>query len=312
MPKSPPIIGHEDILNRFANGLRNNNLLHGYLFSGQSGLGKTTVAREIARMIYCPRPINGRSCLDCNDCRLISALSHPSLIFVAPTINEKSGRLRQISIDVVREAGNRLKLTGTGDDYKLFLMDDAHLISEEAVNSLLKTLEEPRGKTVIILITHYPELLPATILSRLADIRFHSVPKERLEFLTAGKSKEEKAKLLFLAAGRPGWLIDSLKTEGIKMKNEAEKFFEISFERKFFLAKELGGEVGRGELFLEALMGELRWRLARAGNDGGKLKPIAVMLKILSSALDSLRRTDANARLIFESAFLQINRPIIN
>lgn len=312
MPKSSLIIGHEDILNRFAKGLRDNNLLHGYLFSGQSGLGKTTVAREIARMIYCPRPIRGRSCLDCDDCRLINALSHPSLIFLAPTTNEKSGRLRQITIDAVREAASRLKLTGAGDDYKSLFIDDAHLISEEAVNSLLKTLEEPRGKTVIILITHYPELLPATILSRLANVRFHPVAKERLEFLTAEKSDEEKAKLLFLAAGRPGWLINSLKIEGIKMKNEAEKFFEISPIEQFILAKELGGEVGRGELFLEALMGELRWRLARAGNDGGKLKPITIMMKILSFALDSLRRTDANARLIFESAFLQINRPVIN
>ncbi|MHC5038824.1 MAG: DNA polymerase III subunit delta' [Planctomycetota bacterium] len=145
-------------------------IAHAYLFHGPRGVGKFTTARRFALLLLCDHPKEAEPCLTCPSCGAFLAGEHPDLDILAPPEGT-----RPIPIEAIREMSRRAWLTPSRASRRVFIIDDAHRLTEEAANSLLKTLEEPPPGTVILLITFMPEALLPTVLSRTLAIPFRAL-----------------------------------------------------------------------------------------------------------------------------------------
>jgi DNA polymerase-3 subunit delta' len=183
------ILGHEKIISILEGLLKKNHIPHSFLFYGPDGVGKKTVAVEFARGILCKdRKFGG--CKNCNVCKEWNILNFlRDFLIVSPNENGS------ITIEDARKIGNFLSLTPAISDFKVVLIDEADRLTEEAQNSLLKTLEEPLERRIIIIVTSKPGKLYPTILSRLIHIRFSLVPEKYF--------KEIPQDLKYFISGRP-------------------------------------------------------------------------------------------------------------
>lgn len=148
--------------------VKQGNLPHALFFSGAAGLGKLDFASEFSNYLCCEKPIKCKPCQHCNGCRLFFAGSHPDVVVV--TLMEKK---KQIGVDQIRELGEFLSLTAQKAKQKIVIIECADRMNVNAANSLLKNLEEPSGSTLIILVSHRIQALPATIISRCQIIQFY-------------------------------------------------------------------------------------------------------------------------------------------
>lgn len=159
------IAGHEKIIDFFAKVIKNGQLSHAYCFAGPSEAGKKTVAETLSAEI-----------LQTNREKLAR---HPDFFLVQQEWDEKTEKTKKdISVKQIRDLRERLSLGAFYNGYKIAIIDEAEKLSEEAANALLKTLEEPSGKTVLFLITKDEDKLPATIVSRCQAIYFQPVKTE--------------------------------------------------------------------------------------------------------------------------------------
>ncbi|MDD5687797.1 MAG: DNA polymerase III subunit [Elusimicrobia bacterium] len=162
------VVGHEKQLDMFRTAIKNGRVHSSYMFVGQSGIGKKLFALQLARMLNCQSSdILKRPCGECLSCQKIESGTHPDVMTIS-VLEEKSW----ISIDQVKEIIKGLQFSAVQGGYNVRIIDDAHLIQEQAANSLLKILEEPPQNTVIILITPVPRSLPRTISSRCVTVHF--------------------------------------------------------------------------------------------------------------------------------------------
>jgi len=180
------LIGHQKQRNFLEKTAKSDKLAHAYLFCGQEKLGKKTIAVEFAKWLFKEDVIKRQ---------------HPDFIFIEP---EK----KEIQISQIRECIWRLSLKPSVAPFKIAIIDEAHCLNQEAQNSLLKTLEEPRGKTLIFLVTEYPERLFPTIISRCQILKFYSVPKEEIERylvdeLRSSSRRGDRRRNLFLRSSPP-------------------------------------------------------------------------------------------------------------
>jgi len=171
------IIGNQKKVDFLIKSVDKDRVSHGYLFFGQEKIGKKKIAIEFAKTLQCLG--KDKPCGLCKNCRDIDNNNHPDLIVIGR--EEKSGDGEgfsgQISILKIRNLRKTLSLSPYLGNYKIAIIDDAHCLNIHSANALLKTLEEPKGKTVIILVSSYPNLLPKTIKSRLQQIKFSLVPR---------------------------------------------------------------------------------------------------------------------------------------
>ena len=201
------IVGHQKIWQFLTKAAELQKLSHAYLFSGQEKLGKKTLAREFVKWLFQDDNSN------------LSA--HPDFIFVEPLQKE-------IKIAQIRDLIWRLQLSPLNSSFKTAIIDQAHCLNQEAQSALLKTLEEPKGNTLLILVSEYPETLFSTILSRLQRIKFHPVKRKEVEDylkrkeLPANKIKE----ILDISQGKVGLAVD-LALQPQKLKEREEKIKEL-------------------------------------------------------------------------------------
>ena len=146
------------------NQVREGQLSHAYLFCGSRGTGKTTTARILAKAINCLHPENGEPCLQCDSCRT-AAQQNPDIIEIDAASNN--------SVENVRDLISQAQFAPLQLKYRVFIIDEVHMLSGSAFNALLKTLEEPPEHVVFILATTEPQKLPATIISRCQRFDFH-------------------------------------------------------------------------------------------------------------------------------------------
>jgi DNA polymerase III subunit gamma/tau len=164
------VIGQEHVKDVLRPALERGRIGHAYLFSGPRGVGKTTTARLIAMTVNCDDNSGiVKPCGKCESCRMVMSGRHPDVLEIDAASNN--------SVDDVRDLREKVALQPMRGDKKVYILDEAHMMSKSAFNALLKTLEEPPAHAVFILATTEPERLPPTILSRCQHYRFrrHSV-----------------------------------------------------------------------------------------------------------------------------------------
>lgn len=151
-------------------------LPHAILLYGESGSGKVSFAQSLAASMLCQNPTqNGEACGVCNSCHLIAAQTHPDLSTLKPIPSDKSKSKKpvlNIRIDDIRRLCSKLSITSQYEGYRVAIIENADKILVQAANALLKTLEEPGDKTLIVLVTSRPHRLPITVRSRCQSLRF--------------------------------------------------------------------------------------------------------------------------------------------
>ncbi len=166
------VVGQEHVKTTLRNAIAQNRIAHGYIFSGQRGTGKTTMARIIARCLNCEQGPTENPCGVCASCKEIAAGGSPDVIEIDAASNR--------GINEMRELRENVRYRPARDRYKVFIVDEAHQITNEAFNALLKTIEEPPSWAVFILCTTESHKIPATIASRCQHFSFRSVDFEEL------------------------------------------------------------------------------------------------------------------------------------
>ena len=163
------VIGQEHIVTTLINQINSGHIGHAYLFTGSRGVGKTTCARIFARAINCLRPVNGSPCGKCEVCKAYDE-NNMDIIEIDAASNNK--------VEEVRDIREKVKYPPINGKYKVYIIDEVHMLTDSAFNALLKTLEEPPAHAVFILATTEAHKLPATILSRCMRFDFRLVTTE--------------------------------------------------------------------------------------------------------------------------------------
>jgi len=211
------LIGHKKIWHFLVKSFENNKLSHAFLFSGAEKLGKKTLVFEFVKKIFKAD---------------ITKNQHPDFIFLEPGGGDSSSQEKkrinreEIHISKIRELVWKLSLTPSLVPFKVALIDRAHLMNSDAQSCLLKTLEEPKGNSVLFLISEYPEVLFSTIRSRCQVVKFFPVSKREIkEYLERKKINPKIAdKIIEISQGKPGLVIDFLKNpQKLREKLEREK-----------------------------------------------------------------------------------------
>lgn len=205
MEASAPNYASMPWLHRFgqqmASALQRDQLAHAWLLQGAAGIGKRALAEYLAQLLLCAEPHDGQPCGHCRSCQLIAAGTHPDRLELVP---EESGK--PIKIDAVRGRIAQLQLTPQVAKRKVVIIDPAEAMNANAANALLKTLEEPPGNATLLLISHAPGRLLATIRSRCQKLNIPTPGRaEAMAWLTraSSASSEQIAAALLQSSGLP-------------------------------------------------------------------------------------------------------------
>lgn len=201
------IVGQEHVTRTLKNALRAGRIRHAYLFTGPRGTGKTSTARILAKAVNCLAPPEERPCNRCHMCRAITEGTALDLIEIDAASNT--------SVDDVRDLREKVGFAPTEGRYKVYIIDEVHMLSTSAFNALLKTLEEPPPHVIFILATTEVHKVPATVLSRCQRFDFHRIPPDLIaahlaRVLEAEGVAYEQAALEAIARQATGSLRDAL------------------------------------------------------------------------------------------------------
>ena len=201
------VIGQDHIVRTLVNQIEHDRIGHAYLFTGSRGTGKTSCAKIFARAINCERPVNGSPCGECATCKALADASNLDVNEIDAASNN--------GVDDAREIRERVKYPPVYGKYKVYIIDEVHMLTGSAFNALLKTLEEPPAHAVFILATTEVHKLPATILSRCMRFDFRLVPTDKLAeligkvYAAEGKQAEPEA-VRYIAQAGEGSVRDAL------------------------------------------------------------------------------------------------------
>jgi DNA polymerase-3 subunit gamma/tau len=207
------VAGQDHVTRTLLNALSQNRIAHGYIFSGHRGIGKTTIARIVAMALNCRTDIGSEArptpepCGHCDSCTEIRQGNAVDVIEIDAATNR--------GIDEIRELRDAARYSPARDRYKVYILDEAHQITEAAFNALLKTLEEPPAHVIFMMATTQPEDIPQTIRSRCQHFSFHAVKFDdiltQLRMIAAQENVEaEEAALALLAEAGDGSMRDAL------------------------------------------------------------------------------------------------------
>ena len=193
------VIGQDAITTTLRNAVATKQVSHAYLFTGPRGTGKTSCSKILAKAVNCLQPQKGEPCNQCEICQAINANSLNDVIEIDAASNN--------GVEQIRDIRDKVKYAPTRAAYKVYIIDEVHMLSTGAFNALLKTLEEPPAQVIFILATTEPQKIPATIISRTQRFDFRRITAttilERLEYILKAKQvpyDEQGLKLIAQAA----------------------------------------------------------------------------------------------------------------
>ena len=201
------MVGQEHVLQALVNALDSERLHHAYLFTGTRGVGKTTVARIFAKSLNCDTGITSKPCGSCPSCLEIDEGRSVDLIEIDAA--------SRTGVDDMRELLDNVQYAPTRGRFKIYLIDEVHMLSKHSFNALLKTLEEPPPHIKFLLATTDPQKLPVTVLSRCLQFNLKRMSKQQINshleyLLTEEKIESEAAALVLLASAADGSMRDAL------------------------------------------------------------------------------------------------------
>jgi DNA polymerase-3 subunit delta' len=221
-PALDDILGQSDAIGPLRRAYLADRLPHGMIFAGPSGVGKFTTARALGALFLCADPKKDRPCGACDGCRAFESGNHPDFHVITKELiryHDKSGKSKGInlSIDVIRpELIAKASLKPVMRVGKVFVSEQADLMSAGAQNAMLKTLEEPAGRTLIILLTDQPDALLPTVLSRCRTVRFAALEESvvREQLVARGISSTDAKRAAAITDGSLGlalrWIDDGV------------------------------------------------------------------------------------------------------
>lgn len=166
------VVGQEHITETLKNELSAGKVTHAYLFTGTRGTGKTSTAKILAKAVNCLNPKNGDPCLECESCLSVANGENTDIVEIDAASNN--------SVDSIRELRDQVNFAPASSKYRVYIIDEVHMLTISAFNALLKTLEEPPEHVIFILATTEVHKLPATILSRCQRFDFRRIDPERI------------------------------------------------------------------------------------------------------------------------------------
>lgn len=289
------IINHYKQWKFLKNALQERRASHFYLFSGPESVGKKTFAFDLVGF----------------------KKNHPDFFLVEPELGKKD-----IQISQIRGLVYRLSLKPFVADYKIAIIDQAHLMNTQAQNCLLKTLEEPKGNTILFLITEHPEVLLETIRSRAQEIKFYPLSNKEIEkfLLEQGLPRPKAREIAFWSLGRPGKALEFLKEPEklLKEKKQARDFSRIlkkDLAARFQYAKSISDKSLKQifEIWLKYLRQTLIKKIKISAPikvsifDDFSLEQIKKAIKQIEKTNFLISTKNINKRLALETLMLNIN-----
>ncbi|MEL7200874.1 MAG: DNA polymerase III subunit delta' [Pseudomonadota bacterium] len=234
------IVGHDAAHRHFRQLLDRGGLSHGWILAGPPGIGKATLAAQIAKAKLAPGALIDGHSLNTdnadNGVRQVTGLAHPDLIVARRRYDEKKQRLEtEIPVDRIRALTQSLSLTTSGGHGRVAIIDTADEMNRNAANALLKILEEPPANTLVLLLSHAPGRLLATIRSRCRRYDLRAVDGALVdEFLKreTGVSAQARATIVAAAGGRPGYALALAENDGAEILQMAEAFLAAALSRQ--------------------------------------------------------------------------------
>ncbi len=296
------IIGHQKQWEFLRKSAETGKISHAYLFVGQDQLGKRTMALKWISFLFgrTPSQNNGGG----------KGSQQPDLILIEP---EK----KEIKIGQIRDLIWKFSLKPYSAPLKIVLIDQAHVMNQEAQTCLLKTLEEPKGKALLILITAFPEYLLPTILSRVQTLKFYPVSKKEIKdyFKKQGISEGEIENITEFSLGRPGkaldFISDSKKLESFHQKvKELNRISDSTIAFRFQYAKNLSEDPQNLKTTLDIWLSYFRNILLLKINKGKSatqhsISELKNILKLIQTTKFLISTTNVNPRLALERLMLE-------
>ena len=269
------MVGQEHVLRALINALDNDRLHHAFLFTGTRGVGKTTIARILAKSLNCEQGVSSHPCGQCSTCREIDEGRFVDLIEVDAASRTK--------VDETRELLDNVQYAPTRGRYKVYLIDEVHMFSNHSFNALLKTLEEPPPHVKFLLATTDPQKLPVTILSRCLQFNLRRLPTERIEAHLGHILQQEGIASDAAALHRLARAADGSMRDALSLLDQA-----IAFG---------GGKVGEPEV--QAMLGSIEQdHVFRLLEDLANADGIAVMQTVSDLAQQAPDYADVLAEMI--------------
>jgi DNA polymerase III subunit delta' len=332
------ILGQDAAIDAIRRAYLADRLPHGLIFAGPVGVGKATAAAALGKLFLCENPKQDTPCGRCDSCRVFDAGNHPDYHVITKELiryHDRTGKSKGIdlSINVLRpeliEPANRKPMMGRG---KVFIVEQAELMSAQAQNSILKTLEEPAGRTLIVLITDQPASLLPTIRSRCQTFRFAALdPKVVLaELGKRGIDAATAADAARFAEGSLGmalkWIEDGVieparqltrqldellrgrPPEGLPhwFKAAAEAYAEKQLERDELASKDQANREGLN-LYLRLAASHFRQAMASGDADEGQLEKPCAAIEAIARA-ETYLDANVNVPIVFQQLSMALAR----
>jgi DNA polymerase-3 subunit delta' len=323
------VVGQERAIEVLKREFFHGRVSHAYLFTGMESVGKQLTALAFAKVLQCDRA-DGDSCGVCPPCLKITKGTHPDVRFYVPESRTKGARSK-IYIEQIRNLQSDISLKAMEGKKKVFVINDADRMVEQAANALLKTLEEPPQDSYLILVTAFPDLLPRTVLSRCRAVRFQSLSEKSVETILKQKKGLDGDQAELMARYSRGRVDKVLEMEGAEIVSQRDRFLEWMqgcdlqkvgsiFELSERFTKNTNEAIEFVEFFLSWTRDLISMKLR--GSKGGLIHAdkaldlerecrnmrLSALLKnadILEAALKKLKM-NVNQRLVIETGLMQM------